>query len=453
MVARAALMIKNGEVEPNRIAKTVLVIDEAQDMSSEEFALVHALMTTNEDMRVIAVGDDDQNIYEFRGSNSRFMTQLLKESGARLIEMTENYRSSRHVIDFANAFVNRIAGRMKTDSIISMKSDDGFVSIHHHISHTMYQPLIDDVVANRGKGSISVLTQTNEEAAIIVALLRKHGLNSKLIQSMDGFRFWNIAEVRMFIKQIDFGTHTPIIPDNVWESAKQKTFSMYADSASLQYLQRCISLFEQTNKAKYYTDFKEFVFESSVEDFCNLSRADVVVSTIHKAKGREFDDVYMLVTKPHHIPDEMLRRYYVGATRAKERLFIHTDASIFDRMPADEHYMCQQQYGLPDEIVLQLSHKDVNLGFFKPRKNEILALRAGQKLRFDDNYLYDYRTDMVVAQLSQKMQGELTQWSEKGYYVNSAIIRFIVAWRPKDTPQEEYAVLLVDLTLRSTAIH
>ncbi len=105
---------------------------------------------------------------------------------------------------------------------------------------------------------------------------------------------------------------------------------------------------------------------------------------------------------------------------------------------------------MPDEIVLQLSLKDVNLGFFKSRKNEILALRAGQALRFVNNYLYDCCTNIAIAQLSQKMQGELRLWTDKGYSVISASIRFIVAWRPKDAPQEEKesAVLLVDLTLK-----
>lgn len=285
-------------------------------------------MKFNEEMRVIAVGDDDQNIFEFRGSDSRFMSQLLNESGARLIEMTENYRSSRHVVDFANAFVKGVGRRMKSDPIISVKQDDGFVSIHRHVSNTMYQPLVNNLLRNRREGSTCVLTQTNEEAVILVALLRRQGLNSKLVQSMDGFRFWNMAEVRMFLKLISSDTHTPVIPEAVWEKAKQKTFAMYGDSASLHYLQRCISMFEQTNKAKYYTDFREFIFESSVEDFCDLSGADVVVSTIHKAKGREFDDVYMLIAKPQSAGDEVLRRYYVGATRAKERLFIHTDSSF-----------------------------------------------------------------------------------------------------------------------------
>ena len=132
------------------------------------------------------------------------------------------------------------------------------------------------------------------------------------------------------------------------------------------------------------------------------------------------------------------------------RLFIHTDSNVFDRMPADGHHVCQQQYGMPNEIVLQLSHKDVNLGFFKMRKNQILALRAGQTLRFANNCLYDCHTDMAIAQLSQKMQGELRLWAEKGYSVVSATIRFIVAWRPKDAPHEEkeHAVLLTDLMLK-----
>lgn len=119
-------------------------------------------------------------------------------------------------------------------------------------------------------------------------------------------------------------------------------------------------------------------------------------------------------------------------------------------MPADEHHVCTEQYGMPDEIILQLTHRDVNLGFFKARKNDILALRAGGTLRFENNYLYDSHTNMPLAQLSQKMQGELCLWAEKGYHVVSASIRFIVAWRPKDAPQEEkeHAVLLVDLTLK-----
>jgi len=454
VVNRAAQMITEGEVEPNRIAKTVLVIDEAQDMSSEEYALVHALMNANEEMRVIAVGDDDQNIFEFRGSNSMYMKQLLSDSNGRFIEMTENYRSSRNVVSIANAFVQGIRGRMKGTPIVSMSHDDGFISLTHHTSAYMYTPLVKELISNCGQGSICVLTQTNEEAAILVALLRKQGLQSKLIQSMDGFRFWNLAEVRLFLKLIEARTTAPLIADVVWEEAKQRTVKTYEDSDSLHYLLRCIELFEDTNKAKYLTDFKEFVFESSIEDFCDIADADVVVSTIHKSKGREFDDIYMLLTEPQHITDDIIRRYYVGITRAKQRVFIHTNSSLFDNLPSDRKIIDHKIYEMPSEIVLQLSHRDVNLGFFKTRKKEILALRAGQSLRFENNYLYETKTNTPVCQLSQRMQIGLCTWADKKYFVSSATIRFIVAWRPKDAPKEEkeHAVILADIVLNKNNV-
>ena len=452
VVERAAKMISEGEVEPNRIGKTVLVVDEAQDMSSEEFALVRALMSVNEEMRVIAVGDDDQNIYEFRGSDSNYMRQLLADDKSTFVEMTENYRSTQHVVAFANAFVKGIHNRMKQTPILSMSKDEGTVVVTHHASHIMFQRVVSDLLRQRNSGTISVLTHTNEEAVILVALLRKHGLRSKLIQSMDGFRFWNMAEVRLFLKYIERDTHTPIVTDEVWNEAKRKTFQAYATSSSLPYLKRCIELFEKINKAKYLTDFKELVFESTTEDFCDTSDADVVVSTIHKSKGCEFDDVYMLVSQPQHVTDSEMRRYYVGMTRARKRLFIYTNSTLFDRLPADIHQVDQTPYVFPDEVMLQLSHKDVNLGFFKSRKKEILSLRSGEKLCFANNLLYVPNNQQPVAQLSQKMQAELAQWALKGYLVSSATIRFVVAWKPKDAPKDEkeYAVLLLDLELKKT---
>lgn len=452
VVGRAARMISEGEVEPNRIGKTVLVVDEAQDMSSEEFALVRALMSVNEEMRVIAVGDDDQNIYEFRGSDSNYMRQLLADDKSTFVEMTENYRSTQHVVAFANAFVKGIHNRMKQTPILSMSKDEGTVVVTHHASHIMFQRVVSDLLRQRNSGTISVLTHTNEEAVILVALLRKHGLRSKLIQSMDGFRFWNMAEVRLFLKYIERDTHTPIVTDEVWNEAKRKTFQAYATSSSLPYLKRCIELFEKINKAKYLTDFKELVFESTTEDFCDTSDADVVVSTIHKSKGCEFDDVYMLVSQPQHVTDSEMRSYYVGMTRARKRLFIYTNSTLFDRLPADIHQVYQTPYVFPDEVMLQLSHKDVNLGFFKSRKKEILSLRSGEKLCFANNLLYVPNNQQPVAQLSQKMQAELAQWALKGYLVSSATIRFVVAWKPKDAPKDEkeYAVLLLDLELKKT---
>ena len=380
VVAKAAEMIYQGEVEPNKIGKTVLVIDEAQDMGTEEHALVKALMANNEEMRVIAVGDDDQNIYEFRGSDSSYMYRLAQENGSTFVEMTENYRSAHHPVNFANEFLKNINKRIKSTPIISMREEEGRVEVTRHQSKYMYQPLVENLLRHKDKGTSCILTQTNEEAVILMGLLRKQGVSSKLIQSMDGLRFWNMAEMRFFLRYINKRINTPLITEELWEEAKYATFSAYDRSQSLMYVKQCVEQFEQTNKTKYFSDFKEFVFESSVEDFCDISGADVVVSTIHKAKGREFDDVYMLVSDDYIKDSHLMRRYYVGITRAKNRLFIHTNGDYFNHLSTDRYFIDQQQYDMPEEIVLQLSHKDVYLDFFKERKQEVMALRGGDSL-------------------------------------------------------------------------
>lgn len=463
VVGKAAEMINQGEVEPNRIGKTVLVIDEAQDMGSEEYALIKALMNHNEEMRVIAVGDDDQNIYEFRGSNSCYMQRLSQEQGGKLVEMTENYRSTQQVVNFANAFVSVINKRMKKTPIISMSDEEGSTQITHHQAKYMYEPLTEELLQHKKDGTSCILTQTNEEAVILMALLRKKGIQCKLIQGMDGFLFVNIAEMRYFLKYIDKQLQTPLIPNELWEDAKNATYSTYKNSQSLSYIKCCIELFEQTNKAKYASDFKEFVFESSVEDFCDISGAEIVISTIHKAKGREFDNVYMLIshlnekTPLHEMTIEELerkqqqqmRRLYVGITRAKKRLFIHTNTNNFAHIHATQYIADQTQYTMPEEIVLQLSHKDVFLEFFRSVKHDVLKLKGGDMLHYNDFMLYEPTTNKPVAKLSKGMQNKLTEWMNKGYSVKSASVRFIVAWKPKDAPkkEKESAVILADLTL------
>lgn len=472
VVKQAAEMIKNGEVEPNRISKTVLVIDEAQDMSKDDYDLVTALMKANEEMRVIAVGDDDQNIYEFRGSNSQYLYELTQTEHSRFFEMTENYRSRRHIVDAANDFARNIRQRIKSTPIISMSQEEGEVKIVKHPYEIqekrvyMYQSILEDVIrlqtssnqkatdgsSDKKNETISILTQTNEEAVIMLALLHSHSINAKLVQSMDGLRFWNLAEVRYFLKKIDQGlkeTKSPIIPDNIWETAKQQTYQKYASSQALPYLRRSLQIFEQTNRAKYYSDLKEFVFESSVEDFCDITESDIVVSTIHKAKGHEFDHVLMLITHPEHPTDEILRRYYVGMTRAKQTLTIHTNGNLFDTLHTAQHLYDAQAYDEPNEIVLQLSHKDVNLGFSKPYKDTILSLRSGMPLTYHDHCLCLPSTSRDIAQLSIKMNEKIGKWELKGYKVTAAKIRFIVAWKSKDAPKDEKesAIVLADLVM------
>ena len=144
VIKEAIERLNQGEVEPSRVAKTVLVIDEAQDMDEYETRLIQELIRINPEMRVIAVGDDDQNIYSFRGSDSKYMSGLLSIENSRLYELVENYRSKSNLVQLANVFVEKIKNRMKHNLIIPIQKDNGQIQIVQYRSNKFLVPAIQN---------------------------------------------------------------------------------------------------------------------------------------------------------------------------------------------------------------------------------------------------------------------------------------------------------------------
>ena len=418
VVRHAAEMIENGEVEQSKIAKSVLVIDEAQDMGVDDFRLVQALMQQNEEMRVIAVGDDDQNIFAFRGSDSRYMQSLVSQAGAKLYEMTDNYRSSSAVVDCANRFVQRIPDRMKSSLIQSVTGQVGKVIV--------LKSLLDAEI--KVQGSTAILTRTNEETMQVAYELERRGLHATVAQSMGGFRFSNLAEVRYFLKQLGDNDEVAISKEK-WQEAKRRTLEMYASSTCLSVMKRFFADFEKTHKFYYHSDLNEYIFESNIEDFIASDDKSVFVSTIHKAKGREFDNVYLLSPVPDGRNVEDMRAYYVGLTRAKRNLYLVTNPSI--------------EYS---SISIALDMHDVWLDFFKGRKDLVLRLRSGDGLQYKDGYLLN-KQGLNIAALSSSGKDKLKAWADKGYEVVSAKVSYTLAWRPVDS-KTEYAVCLANIVLK-----
>ena len=452
VVRDAARMIGEGEVEQGRIAKSVLVIDEAQDMDADEFSLIRALMTANEDMRVIAVGDDDQNIYAFRGSDSAYMRRLIDEYGAKKYEMTDNYRSSKSIVALANAFAATIGGRMKTEPVQAVSDEPGVVRIVRHTCPHVEEALADTLLETcEGGGRIGVLTRTNEEALCVLGLLLKHGKRARLIQSLDGFRLDNLLEVRVFLKALSRRESSPKISDEAWAEAKKELLRKCEGSKCLPQVERMISDFEATRPQKYRTDLEEFIKESKLEDFYGDEERDIIdVSTVHKSKGREFDKVYLLLKDVRDRSDEARRAIYVGLTRAKEQLYIHTNTDLFDRMRAEGvlHRRDEKEYGEPSEIILQTTYRDVVLDFFKGKKEIIFKLQSGSKLYPDGDYLTAEvgGRDVTVAKFSKSFAETLKGLRAKGYALTSAEVRFIVAWKGEED-KEETPVILAELRL------
>jgi ATP-dependent DNA helicase RecQ len=66
-------------------------------------------------LSILAVGDDDQSIYGFRGANVAFIRRFQEDYKADVAYLVENYRSTRYIIEAANKLIAQNRDRMKTD--------------------------------------------------------------------------------------------------------------------------------------------------------------------------------------------------------------------------------------------------------------------------------------------------------------------------------------------------
>ena len=102
-----------------------ILVDEYQDVGEEEYNLISALAgrTLSDDdskLTLFAVGDDDQNIYAFKGSSVKFIRSFEQDYRAKPAFLTDNYRSTRHIIEAANAVIEPARNRMKLDQEIQI---------------------------------------------------------------------------------------------------------------------------------------------------------------------------------------------------------------------------------------------------------------------------------------------------------------------------------------------
>lgn len=439
--------IRKGDVEPSQITKTVLVIDEAQDMNADEFDLVNALMNQNEELRVIEVGDDDQNIYEFRGSSSKYLERFINENNAVKYELVENYRSKNNLVEFTNQFAKGISQRLKDQPIRANQLNNGLIKLIRYQSNNLISPLVQDVINTGLKGTICILTKTNEEALLITGLLLKKKQQARLIQTNDGFNLYNLLEIRFFLNQLTLDDGAYIISDEIWEDAKRELRNIFRNSTKFEISNNIIKDFEATNpKRKYRSDFEIFLRESKLEDFYSQNSEMIFVSTIHKSKGREFDNVFMMLENFKPDSDELKRQLYVGMTRAKNTLSIHLNGSYLDHIssPETERIDDNNIYSPLMELTQQLTLRDVQLGYFNFVQHRINGLLCGDKLILSDEGCLNMNGDLILK-FSAGYQNNLTLRSKKGFKPLNAKIDFIVYWKGEGS-DEDVKVVLPEIT-------
>ena len=449
--------IKNEEIDISSIInKSVLLLDEFQDVNNIEWELVQTIIKKAGNIRVIAVGDDDQNIYGFRGSSNKNMIFFKEKYKVTEFSLIKNYRSSSLIVQFNNELLDKISNRLKTQAIepIQKYLKSNVKLIRYNTSY-LEKSLAEKVIQDNYNGTRAILVRTNKQALMLSTFLQELGQKTRLITGIKSFRLQDLHELRTFtdylkLKKNDAG----LIFNNEWTDAKNKFESKHNASIHFDICMEIIQKFELNyDNQKQLVDWYEYIREIKMEDAINADANSIIIATMHKSKGKEFDHVYLLLEDYDFSNIESKRLLYVACSRAKISLQIHCNSSFFDEFNTDKLSIIKfkGKTEQPKYFELILEHKDIYLGGQKYSRtmNKIKTLKSGIKLKFDrvkfkNNIalgLASHDGENVVLFSKNFIDKKYNTFIKDGYELSYGSIEYLVYWYDSKDDNEYMIVL------------
>ncbi|MDD0838424.1 3'-5' exonuclease [Curvibacter sp. HBC61] len=178
-----------------------ILIDEFQDTNKLQYAWIK--MLCGEHNAVLAVGDDDQSIYAFRGARVGNMADFVREFRVRhQIKLEENYRSYSHILDAANELISHNQKRLGKTLRTSQGPGEPVRVIESASDFAEANWLVDEVkqlVRDQGtepgfeRKEIAVLYRSNAQSRVIETGLFNAGIPYRVY---GGLRFFERAEIK-----------------------------------------------------------------------------------------------------------------------------------------------------------------------------------------------------------------------------------------------------------------
>jgi len=178
-----------------------LLIDEYQDTNHAQYALIKALAGPKGN--VIAVGDEDQSIYRFRGADINNILNFERDfPGARVIKLEQNYRSTGNILDAATGVVSNNIARKGKRLFTDSGSGDPVRIVTCSTDREEAQFVLERMVALQSKYSLSdfaVLFRTNAQSRPFEEELLRANLPYSVVS---GVKFYERAEIKDILSYV-----------------------------------------------------------------------------------------------------------------------------------------------------------------------------------------------------------------------------------------------------------
>lgn len=316
------------------------VVDEFQDVNLLQARLLDLWLGGRHD--VCVVGDVAQTIYSFTGASPDYLTGFgRKHPGARIVELTRDYRSTPQIVSVANDVLARSSQREGTVRLSSQREGGAQVTYRTYDddraeAEGVAASIADLIDAGMAPHSIAVLMRTNGQSQAFEEALGARGIP---VAVAGGKPFFARDDVRTAISRLraaaaaatDEGSVGEIVRDVLsgvgWapeapsgQAGSERWSNMnaivgWADDSQAQTLPAFVA--ELDERVAYQVE---------------PDKAGVELATIHAAKGLEWDAVFLVGVAEGLLPisyaktaaarEEERRLLYVAITRARDLLTV-----------------------------------------------------------------------------------------------------------------------------------
>ena len=369
---------------------TVIAVDEAQDLSQLNYVILDSLLEAIPGLKVFLVGDPRQNIFEFNGGSYTNLREFLaRHPGHVQKTLTITYRCGQAIADYVNAF--RFTD-CENFQLLSQSPDNGMIDVEMAHNETEEAVRVISQITKLGDlNSTAVICNNLKYLNILIAMLIERGIPYKvfggrkllkkhirvlnhILRVVDSDNAYSIRKVAQYLdvdiiengkkKKSKFFASLPgqkilslkeILPNSSFQDIVYLAITQILqpdekEMPDFQTFLDCTSTFRTISDylTAFATDremFVQFYDSDYVECPIPTDTGFLTVSTIHSAKGLEWENVFIMGLCEGNFPNPYFckektpeaqeeffnaewKKMYVASTRAKEKLYLTCSRSI-----------------------------------------------------------------------------------------------------------------------------
>jgi DNA helicase-2/ATP-dependent DNA helicase PcrA len=208
LIVRTIHLFENDEAVRTKWQKKFqyILVDEYQDVNFAQYRLIALLGDKHKNVTV--VGDDDQSIYSWRGSDYRMILRFEQDfHGAKVFTLEENYRSTQSILDAANALVSNNKHRQTKNLFTSRAEGEKITAFGADTERSEARYVVEKIKELVREGSayrdFLILYRTNAQSRVFEEALIAEGIPYRVVGGVGFYARAEIKDVVAYLRYIE----------------------------------------------------------------------------------------------------------------------------------------------------------------------------------------------------------------------------------------------------------